>query len=75
MMNVSVAGLPLLTTQKYYPTTTTPSTVSLCHVFDHLSLMRAEGCSIRAIDEALDPWPGRRRTFHGIVFRRFSRFS
>ena len=52
-MNTSVAGIPLLTTRKYCPTRTSPSTLSLCHVFSHLYLARTEGYSIRVIAEAL----------------------
>ena len=36
--------------------------------------MRAEGCIIKAIDEALSPCPGQRRTVCGIVFRQFFDF-
>ena len=74
MMNVSVAGPPLLTTQKYFPTRTSPSTLSLFHVFGQLYQIRAYGCSTRDIAEALVPWPGFRHTVHGIVFGQLSQF-
>ena len=75
MMNALVAGLPLLTIQKYCPTTTSPPTLYLCEVFGHLALMRVEGYSIPEIDYALAPWMGCRRTVCGIVFRLFLLFS
>ena len=74
MMNALVAEPPLLTTRKYCPTTTSPSTLYLCHVLGHFYLMSEEGCSILAIAEALATWPGRRRTVCGIVFRPSPRF-
>ena len=36
--------------------------------------MRADGCSIRAISDALEPCPVRRHTVCGIVFRKFLQF-
>ena len=74
MMNASVAGLPLLTTQKSCPTSTRPSNLSLYHFFAHLSLIRLEGCNIWSISDFLDPWPGRRRTVRSIVFCHFRNF-
>ena len=74
-MNASVSGLPLLTTQKHYPTSTIPYNLSLCHVFVQFYLMRAEWCSIQDIDDDLSPCTGRRRTVRGIMFCRFSQFS
>ena len=53
-MNALVDGLPLLTSQKYFPTTISPSTLFICHVFCQLYLMREEWCSTQAISEA---WP------------------
>ena len=64
----------LLTTWEFCPTGTSPSTLSLCQVFSHLSLMREEVCSILGIVEALAPWPGQRRSVLGIYFRRFCTF-
>ena len=74
IMNVLVTGISLITTQKDFPTRTIPYILYICYVFWHLSLMRAEGCSIQEIAEALAPWPGRRRTVREILFRQFSQF-
>ena len=74
MMNAPVSGLPLLATRKYFATCTSPSTLSLCHVFVHFSLIRVEGCSIWVISVDLSPFPGSRRTVSGIVFCQFSQF-
>ena len=68
MMNTSVAGILLLTTRKSWPTSISPSTLSLCHELGHFFLMRAEGCIIQKISEALDSCPRRRHKFRGIVF-------
>ena len=54
--NTNMQVLPLLTTQKSFPTGTSPSTLSLCQFFGHLSLTRAEGYSISGIIEALALW-------------------
>ena len=56
---VGFAGLPLLTAQKSCPTTTVPSTLSLCHAFIHLYLMRGGGdASYGWFDYALVPMDG-----------------
>ena len=75
MMKASVAGLPLLTTLKYFLSSTTPTTLSLGHVFIHFYLMKAEGCSIRSIAKALYPWLGWKSMVCGIVFCQFSTFT
>ena len=75
MMVVLVAGLPLLTTRKYFPTSTSPSTLYFCDFLGHLYLIRTEGCSIWAVYDALDPCSVRRRKVCGILFCWFSQFS
>ena len=73
-MNTLVAGLPLLTTRNFCPTSTISYALYLFRVFDHLSLMKVEGCSTQAISEALVPWPGQRRPVCGIAIFQFSSF-
>ena len=56
------------------PSSTIPYTLFLFHFFVHLFLTRVEGYIIWEIAESLSPWPVRRRTVRGIVFRQFFNF-
>ena len=67
-MNTSVAGHPRLTTQHYWRNSTSPSILSIFHVFGYVSLMRALGWIIRSINDAFAPAPGQRLAACGISF-------